>query len=124
MLTQQMYVEKLLLNLLEKCRAEKMKLGRVIGNVVSTRKDGNLDGLKIMIVAYLDENLAYTHKTAACIDTVNAGNGDLVLLCSTSSARMTRMTKHSAADNTIIAIIDSITSEKTNLYKKSDGDLK
>ncbi|MHB9012088.1 MAG: EutN/CcmL family microcompartment protein [Ignavibacteriaceae bacterium] len=34
-----------------------MKLGKVIGNVVSTRKEGNLGGLKIMVVTYLDENL-------------------------------------------------------------------
>ncbi len=95
-----------------------MKLGKVIGNVVSTRKEGNLGGLKIMIVTYLDENLTDTKKTAACIDTVNAGDGDIVLLCSSSSARITRMTKNSAVDNIIVAIIDYISSGNKYLYKK------
>lgn len=101
-----------------------MKLGKVIGNVVSTRKEGNIYGLKIMVVTYLDENLSDTKKTAACIDTVNAGDGDIVLLCSSSSARITRMTKHTATDNTIVGIIDSISSGKKYLYRKADGDLK
>ncbi len=99
-----------------------MKLGKVIGNVVSTKKEGNLDGLKIMIVTYLDENLSDTKKTAACIDTVNAGNGDIVLLCSSSSARITTMTKHTATDNTIVGIVDAISSGKKYLYRKADGD--
>ena len=99
-----------------------MRLGKVIGNVVSTKKEGNLDGLKIMIVTYLDENLADTKKSAACIDTVNAGDGDIVLLCSSSSARATRMTNHTATDNTIVGIVDTISSGKRYLYRKADGD--
>ena len=95
-----------------------MKLGKVIGNVVSTRKEGNLGGLKIMIVTYLDENLSDTKKTFACIDTVNAGNGDIVLLCSSSSARITRMTKNSAVDNIIVGIVDSISSDNKYLFRK------
>ena len=99
-----------------------MQLGKVIGNVVSTRKEGNITGLKIMIVAYLDENLADTNKSAACIDTVDAGDGDIVLLCSSSSARITRMTKNKAIDNAIVGIIDSISSANNYLYRKTDRD--
>lgn len=99
-----------------------MKLGKVIGNVVSTRKEGNLTGLKIMIVTYLDENLSDTNKSAACIDTVDAGDGDIVLLCSSSSARITRMTKNTAIDNTIVGIIDSISSANNYLYRKTGRD--
>ena len=99
-----------------------MKLGKVIGNVVSTRKEGNLNGLKIMIVSYLDEKFSETNKTAACIDTVNAGDGDIVLLCSSSSSRYTMMTKYSAIDNTIVGIIDSISSGNNYLYSKTSRD--
>jgi microcompartment protein CcmK/EutM len=98
-----------------------MKLGKVIGNIVSTRKEGNLNGLKIMVVSYLDENFSDTNKITACIDTVNAGGGDIVLLCSSSSARLTRLTKHSAIDNTIVGIIDSISSGNNYLYNKTGG---
>lgn len=96
-----------------------MKLGKVIGKVVSARKEGNIDGLKILVVTYLDENLTDTKKTAACIDTMGAGDGDIVLLCSSSSARMTKMTKNAASDNTIVGIIDSISSDNVYTYKKN-----
>ena len=100
-----------------------MKLGKVVGNLVSTKKEGNLDGLKILVVTYLDENLTDTKKTSACVDTVNAGDGDIVLLCSSSSARNTKMTKNSAVDNITVAIIDSISSDKRYIYKKDKGRL-
>jgi microcompartment protein CcmK/EutM len=96
-----------------------MKIGRVIGKVVSTRKEGNIENLKILVVGYLDENLSDTGKSAACIDTVNAGDGDIVLLCSSSSARQTAKTKNVATDNTIVGIIDSISSGRKIIYKKS-----
>jgi microcompartment protein CcmK/EutM len=96
-----------------------MKLGKVIGNVVSTKKEGNITGLKILVVSYLDENLTDTKKTAACIDTMSAGEGDIVLLCSSSSARMTKMTKNVASDNTIVGIVDSVSSGNIYTYKKN-----
>ena len=96
-----------------------MKIGRVIGKVVSTRKEGKLDGLKILVVGYLDEKLADTGKSAACVDTVNAGDGDIVLLCSSSSARLTAKTKNVATDNTIVGVIDSVSSGTESIYKKS-----
>ena len=96
-----------------------MKLGLVIGNVVSTRKVGKVEGLKILVVSYLNEKMEDTNKTAACIDTVNAGEGDIVLLCSSSSARLTAMTKNVATDNTIVGIVDSVSSGNDYLYRKS-----
>ncbi|HTY37583.1 MAG TPA: EutN/CcmL family microcompartment protein [Bacteroidota bacterium] len=95
-----------------------MKLGKVIGQVVSTKKEGNVQGLPILIVSYLDEKLDDTGKTAACIDTVNAGNGDVVLLCASSSARMTATTSNVATDNTIVGIVDSVSVGSRTVYKK------
>lgn len=97
-----------------------MKLGLVIGKVVSTRKEGKLEGLKILIVNYLNENMEKTKETAACIDTVNAGEGDVVLLCSSSSARLTKLTKDVATDNTIVGIVDSVMKEGNYIYKKTN----
>lgn len=99
-----------------------MKLGRVIGQLVSTKKTGNIDGLKILVVSYLDDKLSNTKKSAACIDTVGAGNNDIVLLCSSSSARLTDTTKKTATDNAIIGIIDSVSSGRKYIYKRSDGE--
>ena len=96
-----------------------MKIGKVIGKVVSTRKEGRVDGLPILVVSYLDETLTDTGKTAACIDTVNAGDGDVVLLCSSSSARMTAKTTDVATDNTIVGIIDSVSAGSKYIYTKA-----
>jgi len=95
-----------------------MKLGKIIGKVVSTRKEGNVNSLKILVVDYLDENLVETGKTVACIDTVNAGDGDVVLLCSSSSARETKTTNNACADNSIVGIVDTISAGKKYVYKK------
>jgi microcompartment protein CcmK/EutM len=99
-----------------------MKLGIVVGNVVSTKKVGNNEGLKMLVVSYLNDELVDTQKTAVCIDTVNAGRGDVVLLCSSSSARMTSMTSRAVTDNTIVGIVDAISSNNTYTYKKSRSD--
>ena len=99
-----------------------MKFGRVIGQLVSTKKTGNIAGLKILVVSYLDEKLSDTKKSAACIDTVGAGNDDIVMLCSSSSARLTDTTKKTATDNAIVGIIDSISSGRKYIYKRSDGE--
>ncbi|MGK9367924.1 EutN/CcmL family microcompartment protein [Melioribacter sp. Ez-97] len=95
-----------------------MKFGLVIGSVVSTKKAGKLKGLKILVVNYLNENLERTSHSAACVDTVNAGEGDIVLLCSSSSARLTEQTKDVATDNTIIGIVDSVSHGNKIIYKK------
>jgi microcompartment protein CcmK/EutM len=95
-----------------------MKIGKVIGKVVSTRKEGNVEGLPILVVSYLDELMADTGKSAACIDTVNAGEGDVVLLCASSSARMTSKTIDVATDNTIVGIVDSVSAGSKFLYSK------
>ncbi len=98
-----------------------MKFGLVIGSVVSTRKAGKLKGLKILVVNYLNENLEKTPNSAACIDTVNAGEGDIVLLCSSSSARLTEQTTDVATDNTIIGIVDSVSHGNKIIYKKQNS---
>ena len=83
-----------------------MKLGVVIGNVVSTRKAGRMGGLKLSLVRYLDELYAPTVTVAVCVDTVGAGAGDVVLLCGSSSARMPEATRNTATDTAIVGIVD------------------
>ncbi len=98
-----------------------MQLGKIIGQVVSTRKEGKVQGLKILVARYLDEHLQETGKTAACVDTVQAGVGDVVLLCSSSSARMTAMTQGVCTDNAVVGIVDTVSSGSEILYQKSDN---
>jgi len=97
-----------------------MKLGVVIGNVVATRKTGKMEGRKILVVRYLNEGLAETGLTHACIDTVDAGVGDVVLLCASSSARLTATTKGVATDSAIVGIIDAVSSGTKHIYRKNN----
>ena len=97
-----------------------MQLGKVIGTVVSVRKEPNLDGLKLLVINYMNEDMKLTGKTVVCTDTVSAGPGDVVLLCSSSSARMTTKTKDVCTDNTIVGIVDSISSFGETLYHKKN----
>jgi len=96
-----------------------MQLAKIIGEIISTRKEGKVKGLKILVARYLDEEMRELQKTAACIDSVGAGVGEVVLLCSSSSARMTELTKGVCTDNTVIGIVDSITSGKKSVFQKS-----
>ena len=95
-----------------------MKLGIVIGNVVATRKTGNMEGGKILVVRYLNEACEETTVSHACIDTVDAGPGDVVLVCASSSARQTARTKGVATDSAIVGIVDSVSSGSVRLYEK------
>ena len=97
-----------------------MQLGKVIGTVVSVRKEPNLDGLKLLVINYMNEEMKLTGKTAVCTDTVSAGPGDVVLLCSSSSARMTSKTVDVCTDNTIVGIVDSISSSGETIYHKKN----
>ncbi|MCB9250661.1 MAG: EutN/CcmL family microcompartment protein [Ignavibacteriales bacterium] len=96
-----------------------MQLGRVIGSVVSMRKVGNLKGLTLLVVDYLDENLKSKNKSVVCTDTVSAGEGDLVIMCSSSSARITETTENACTDNSIVGIVDSIYSNNSYLLQNN-----
>ncbi|OYV99906.1 MAG: ethanolamine utilization protein EutN, partial [Acidobacteria bacterium 37-65-4] len=54
-----------------------MRLGRVVGTVVSTRKDPKLVGLKLLVVGTLSPELVADGGYEVAVDTVQAGFGDL-----------------------------------------------
>jgi microcompartment protein CcmK/EutM len=95
-----------------------MQLARVIGNAIATQKTGLKDGLKLLLIQYLDVDLNPMEKTAVCVDTVNARHGDLILACSSSSARMTSRTKGLCTDTAIVGIVDIISQKGADLYNK------
>ena len=97
-----------------------MQFGKVIGNIVSTRKEGNIDGLRLFAVRYLDENLEETAKTEACVDTVQANIDNIILLCSTSSARMTQLTRFACTDNIIVGIVDAVAVGKKYIFNANN----
>lgn len=62
-----------------------MRIGRVVGNMVSVIHDIQHSGKKFLLVRFydLDENLI---EEGVYADTANAGIGDLVLVCEDGDA--------------------------------------
>lgn len=84
-----------------------MKLGRIVGSVVSTRKDPSLESLKLMIVENISTSLEREGGYVVAVDSVGAGVGEVVLYATGSSARLTAATKDRPVDAVIMGIVDS-----------------
>lgn len=98
-----------------------MLLGEVVGTVVSTQKDEELEGLKLLLVQCLDYKGKPGGSTVVCVDSVGAGHGELVLYAAGSSARQTAITKDRPVDHVIMAIVDEVSSTGKTLYRKGTG---
>jgi microcompartment protein CcmK/EutM len=85
-----------------------VRLGKVVGTVVATRKDPRLSGLKLLVVATLTPKLEPDGGYEVAADTVQAGFREVVLLCTGSSARMTERTKDAPVDASIVGIVDAV----------------
>lgn len=102
-----------------------MFLAEVIGQVVSTKKDDSMHGKKLLIVRpqLVDEKNPTKFRNGAntiiAVDTVGAGEGDLVMFCQGSSARQAEGMKPLPVDAAIIAIIDSVDILGKKIFKSS-----
>jgi ethanolamine utilization protein EutN len=85
-----------------------MFLGRVIGTVWSTKKDENLVGAKFLIVRELSLELKDKERFVVAVDSVGAGEGEVVLVATGSSSRMTSFTKDKPVDAVIMGIVDKL----------------
>ena len=85
-----------------------MILGRIVGTVVATRKDDRLVSTKLLVVRPIDPTGAFEGNYLVAVDTVDAGNGETVLIVSGSSARMAAGLKDCPVDAAIVGIIDHI----------------
>jgi microcompartment protein CcmK/EutM len=98
-----------------------MQIGRVVGTVVSTAKEATLEGRKFLIVRILDVDAKETGAYVVAIDAVGAGVGEVVLVASGSSARMTEATRDRPSDAVIMAIVDSWDVDGETKWRKHDG---
>jgi ethanolamine utilization protein EutN len=91
-----------------------MFLARVIGSVVSTKKDETMTGRKLLLLRpqLVDEanpaQLRPGSNTVVAVDALGAGVGDLVLFCQGSSARMATGMKPLPIDAAVIGIVDTV----------------
>lgn len=84
-----------------------MYLAKVIGTVVSTTKDISLTGMKLLIIRRLSAQMQPEKVTEIAVDTVGAGNGEIVIVSKGSSARLANNKDHSVIDAAIVGIVDT-----------------
>ena len=100
-----------------------MFMARVRGNVVTTQKVSKMSGRKLLIIEPLrvDEegkDITPTGRCFVAVDSIGAGQDDLVLVTQGSSARMTETTSDAPVDCVVIGIIDTIGVLGETIYSK------
>jgi len=87
-----------------------MILGRVCGSLVSTCKWETLKGSKMLFVEPVNEELTAIGPPFVAVDTVGAGNGEVVLVIESREATNAFNEPNTPTDMGIIGIIDEIKS--------------
>lgn len=81
-----------------------MLVARLIDNVWATRKAESLNGLKFMLAEIIGGNS--TGQRLIVVDTISAGIGDRVIICTGSSARRMLEDDNIPVDAVVVGIID------------------
>ena len=91
-----------------------MFLARVEGAVVATKKDPSMSGRKLLLLRpqLVDDQDPTRFRpgknTIVAVDSVGAGEGEMVLFCQGSSARLAPSLKGAPVDAVIIGIVDTV----------------
>jgi ethanolamine utilization protein EutN len=104
-----------------------MFMGRITGSLVATQKVKSMVGQKLLVVEPLRVNekdqsdLAPTGRTFVAVDTVGAGQGEIVLCVQGSSARFTPETKDLPVDAAVIGIVDQVAVGSKTVFNARAG---
>jgi ethanolamine utilization protein EutN len=83
-----------------------VRLARVLGEVVSTMKDPNLSGLKMLVLQPLAASGEAAGRTLVALDSVGAGVGENVFFVRGREAAFPFYPAEPPADATVIGIVD------------------
>jgi len=88
-----------------------MTLAKVMGTVVATIKSSDLEGYKLLVLQPVDPQGQPKGKTMVGLDTVQAGEGDTVLIIDEgNSSRMILGNSMAAVRTVVVGIVDRIQS--------------
>ena len=83
-----------------------MQLAKVIGDVVATRKDENLIGIKLLIVQPLNADRQASGRPIVAVDAVGAGVGEHVFFVRGKEASFPFYPVEPPVDAGIVGIVD------------------
>ncbi|AOR23565.1 EutN/CcmL family microcompartment protein [Clostridium taeniosporum] len=89
-----------------------MYLAKVVGVVVATTKSEGLVGKKMLMVQRLTPEYDLLGSVEVAIDSVGAGNGEIVLIATDYAAHQLFNAKDAPVDRAIVAIVDSVEMNK------------
>lgn len=102
-----------------------MFLARVIGQVVSSKKDEAMQGRKLLILRpmLVDEQNPSEFRpgsnTVVAVDSIGAGVGELVMFVQGSSARKVEGLSPCPVDAAVTGIVDTVDVLGNNVYRSS-----
>ncbi|WP_448573803.1 EutN/CcmL family microcompartment protein [Trichothermofontia sp.] len=99
-----------------------MLIAKVRGTVVSTYKEPSLQGVKLLVLQFMDDKGQPLPGYEVAADTVGAGVGEWVLVSRGSPARQVRDSLDRPIDAAVVAIIDTINVENRLIYSKREDE--
>jgi len=87
-----------------------MILARVLGNIVATQKNPRYAAARVMLCQQITPEGEETGATVLALDSVDAGEGDVVLIVQEGWGASTAATKEAGAaiDSAIVGVVDRI----------------
>jgi ethanolamine utilization protein EutN len=95
-----------------------MQLARVIGDVVATRKDESLAGIKLLIVQPLSPEREPAGRPLVAVDAVGAGIGEEVFFVRGKEASFPFYPAEPPVDAGIVGIVDHWDVDRTSVTVK------
>ena len=87
-----------------------MLLARVIGNVVATQKNQRYEGSRVLLCRQIEPDGSDMDYTCIALDSVSAGEGDIVVIVQEGWSASTAATGSAGAaiDSAIVGVVDRI----------------
>jgi len=90
-----------------------MIIGRVVGDIVATKKASSHEGRKVLVVQPLNLDGTDRGDSVLALDAVDAGVGDRVLVVTEGWSAMTAVQRdHAPIDMAVVGVIDLLTLEE------------
>ena len=88
-----------------------MRLAKVIGNIWATRKYGTLQGRRHLIIQPLTFSGKKSGRPVVALDTVDAGQGDVVIYATSAEAAIPFKPNLTPTDATVVGVVDEVSTD-------------